>query len=165
MRIGVIADTHDRLEAIDLAVSLFNKEGVQHVFHAGDLVSPFSVLHFQPLKAKLHIVWGNNDGDRLLLARKSMDINATVYGEFMKLTLKERRIAMTHGVDEAIISALVKCGEYDLVIRGHTHRPEIAEEGGTLVVNPGASSGYLAKEKTIAIVDLETMEADIIPLI
>ena len=164
MRVGVISDTHDRLESIDLAVNLFNQEGVEHVFHAGDIISPFAVLRFQPLKARLHLVWGNNDGDKLLLAKKISEMGATVHGSFMNLTLAGRRIAMTHGTREEVVNALARCGEYDLVIRGHTHRPEVRTEGKTLIVNPGAASGYLTEEETVAIIDLETMRVEIRPL-
>lgn len=164
MKIGVLSDSHDRLEAIELAVARFNQEGVQHVFHAGDLISPFTARSFKPLEAKLHIVWGNNDGDKMLLKEKFEAMNAIVHGNFMDTELDGRRIAMTHGTHVAITRALVRCKEYDMVITGHTHKPEIKEEGKTLIVNPGAASGYLSKEKTVVIVDLELMKAKLIHL-
>jgi len=164
VKIGVISDSHDRLEAISAAVDRFNAEGVQHVFHAGDIISPFTVSCFKPLRARLHIVWGNNDGDRLLLRERFGEIQALIHGNFMDLELGGRRIAMTHGTEEAVVQALARCGGYDLVIRGHTHQPEIGKEGAALVVNPGDASGYLAGERTVAVVDLEAMEARLVTL-
>lgn len=164
MKIGVLADSHDRLEAISLAVAKFNREGVQHVFHAGDVISPFTTLSFKPLKAQLHLVWGNNDGDKFLLRDKFGGIKASIHGTLMKTELYGRRIAMNHGTYEAIVRNLIDTGEYDLVITGHTHKPEIIWEGKTLVVNPGAASGYLAQEKTVATVDLKTMKATLLTL-
>ncbi len=164
MKIGVLSDTHDRLEAIELAMARFNQERVQHVFHAGDIISPFTASSFKPLKAKLHIVWGNNDGDKMLLKEKFEAMKAVAHGDFMDTELEGRRIAMTHGTHAAITRALARCKEYDLVITGHTHKPEIKEEGKTLIVNPGAASGYLAQERTVAIVDLELMKAKLLPL-
>ncbi len=163
MRVGIVSDTHDRLEAIELAVARFNDIGVKHVFHAGDLISPFTASVFKSLKAELHIVWGNNDGDKPLLTEKFRGI-AKIYGNFMDIELNGRRIAMLHGVNEGIVKALAKCGEYSLIIRGHTHKPEIRRESKTLIVNPGAASGYLTEKKTIAIVNLETMEAELLTL-
>jgi putative phosphoesterase len=61
LKIGMMSDTHDRLEAVKKAVELFNSERVEHVLHAGDLVSPFVAPKFKELKAKLHYVWGNNE--------------------------------------------------------------------------------------------------------
>jgi putative phosphoesterase len=161
MKIGVIADTHDRVEAIESAVDLLNAEDIGHVLHAGDIVSPFAIIPFKDLKAELHIVWGNNDGDRLLLAQRISSINAKLYGNFAEIKIEGRIIAMTHGAEEAIVKALTGCGYYDLVITGHTHKPEVTRESKTLLVNPGPLSGYLAKDKTFAIVDLEKMLAEI----
>ncbi|MFB0523130.1 MAG: metallophosphoesterase family protein, partial [Candidatus Bathyarchaeia archaeon] len=49
MRIGVIADTHDRLPFIDRAVQKLNEEKVGLVLHAGDYIAPFVVSRFRPL--------------------------------------------------------------------------------------------------------------------
>ena len=45
---------------------------------------------------------------------------------------------------------------------GHTHEAEQHREGKTLVLNPGAL--YRANPHSIAVVELDTMEATIIPL-
>lgn len=164
MKIGVLSDSHDRLEAIELAVARFNQEGVRHVFHAGDIISPFTARSFKPLEAKLHVVWGNNDGDKILLKEKFEAMKAIIHGDSMDIELEGRIIAMTHGTNVVITRALAGCKEYDIVITGHTHKPEIKEKGKTLILNPGAASGYLAEEKTVAIVDLEPMKAKLLPL-
>lgn len=164
MKIGVLSDSHDRLDSIKLAIDVCNKNGVEHVFHAGDIISPFTSSYFKLLNSKLHIVWGNNDGDKNILTKKFTEIDASVYGDFMNIVIENRKIAMIHGTDEAIVKALVKCGDYQLVIRGHTHKPGIIRDDKTLLLNPGTPSGYLSKEKTIAIVDLSEMEIQIINL-
>ena len=38
MLVGVLSDTHDRLPAIDRALSLFERRKVQAVIHPGDVV-------------------------------------------------------------------------------------------------------------------------------
>ncbi|MBM3309767.1 MAG: YfcE family phosphodiesterase, partial [Candidatus Altiarchaeales archaeon] len=45
--IGIMADTHDHVEATVRAVNLFKDKNVSMIIHAGDLVSPFTV---EPLK-------------------------------------------------------------------------------------------------------------------
>ena len=47
--VGIISDTHDNRRAIEKAVSLFNRREVGMVFHAGDIVSPFTVRDFSRL--------------------------------------------------------------------------------------------------------------------
>ncbi|MEM3615578.1 MAG: metallophosphoesterase family protein, partial [Candidatus Methanomethylicia archaeon] len=43
MKIGIISDTHDRLQMIDEAVKRLNEENVEYVLHAGDYIAPFAV--------------------------------------------------------------------------------------------------------------------------
>ena len=61
MLIGIVSDTHDDLTAVEAAVSLFEREGVDAVVHCGDFVAPFSATPFDADFA-LHAVRGNNDG-------------------------------------------------------------------------------------------------------
>ncbi len=46
MRVGIVSDTHDDLAAVEAAVALFDREGVDAVVHCGDFVAPFSVTPF-----------------------------------------------------------------------------------------------------------------------
>lgn len=163
MIIGAISDTHDRLDAVNKAISLFNSQDVTDVLHAGDLVSPFVVPLFSKLKAKLHYVWGNNEGDRDYIKVRLADIGVKPLGDFAALELGGKKIALLHGTHEEIIDSLVKSGAYDLVVRGHNHRAEIIE-GKTLVVNPGETCGYLSGRQTVALIDLDKMQAQIVEL-
>ncbi len=158
-----MADTHDRLEAVEEAIDFFNREGVTHVLHAGDLVSPFVAPKFAKLKAKLHYVWGNNEGDREFIRVKFGEIGVEPLGDFASLELESRKIALLHGTHEEIVGALLKSGAYDVVVRGHNHRAEIVE-GKTLLINPGEVCGYLTKRETVAVLDLAELSAEIIEL-
>ena len=163
MIIGAMSDTHDRLDAVDKAISCFNSQEVGDVLHAGDLVSPFVVRLFSKLKAKLYYVWGNNEGDHDFIKVRLADIGVRPLGDFAALQLGGRKIALLHGTHEGIVDSLVKSGHYDLVVRGHTHKAEIIE-GETLVVNPGEVCGYLTGRQTIALIDLDKMQAQILDL-
>lgn len=163
MKIGLMADTHDRLEAIEKAVSFFNRIGVKHVLHAGDLVSPFTAAKFRNLKAKLHVVWGNNDGDKDLLRTRFSEFGSQMLGEFASLDLARHKLALLHGTNEDLVKALVKCELYDIIVRGHTHRAEILE-GRALIVNPGEVCGYLSGHQTVSILDLAELRAEIVEL-
>lgn len=163
MRIGLMADTHDRLDAVEAAIDFFNRRGVGDILHAGDLVSPFVVPKFSKLKAKLHFVWGNNEGDREYIRVKFGEIGVVPLGDFAMLQLGGRRIALVHGTHEHIVDSLVRSGIYDVVVRGHTHVAEMVK-GKTLLVNPGEVCGYLSGRKTVALLDLEEMNAEIVEL-
>lgn len=159
VKIGLIADTHDNQEAAEKAVELFNQEEVEHVLHAGDLVSPFTASKFANLDAEFHFVWGNNEGDRIFTTKKLKDINAEPAGEFQSLSLDGKNIALIHGENEEVVDALAESEKYDAVVRGHTHNPGVEED--PLVVNPGAASGYLCENRTVAILDTEKMKVEI----
>jgi predicted phosphodiesterase len=54
--------------------------------------------------------------------------------------------------------------EYDLIIYGHTHKPDIRRERRTLAINPGETGGWLTGKSTVALFDPATREAEIIRL-
>lgn len=163
MIIGAMSDTHDRLDAVDKAISFFNSQEVTDVLHAGDLVSPFVVRLFSKLKAKLHFVWGNNEGDHDFATVRFADIGVTPLGDFATMQLGGKKIALLHGIHEEIVDSLVESGCYDVVVRGHNHKAEIIE-GVTLVVNPGEVCGYLTGRQTVALIDLQEMHGQIVDL-
>jgi putative phosphoesterase len=161
--IGAMSDTHDRLEAVDKAISFFNSQQVTDVLHAGDLVSPFVAPLFSKLKAKLHYVWGNNEGDHDFIKVRFADIGVSPLGDFAALQLGGKKIALLHGIHREIVDSLIESGHYDLVVRGHSHRAEVIE-GNTLVVNPGEVCGYLTGHQTVALIDLDKVHAQIVEL-
>ena len=163
MKIGLMSDTHDRIDAVERAIDFFNRAGVEHVLHAGDLVSPFVASEFAKLKAKLYYVWGNNEGDREFIRAKFGELGVKPLGNFAALELNGRRIALLHGTHEDIVEALSKSGSFDVVVRGHTHRAEI-REGKPLLVNPGEVCGYLSGRQTVALLDLAELRAKILGL-
>jgi putative phosphoesterase len=163
MIIGAMADTHDRLDAVDKAITFFNSQDITDVLHAGDLVSPFVVPLFSRLKAKLHFIWGNNEGDHAFVKVRLADIGLRPLGHFAALELGGKKIALLHGIHQEIVDSLIASGRYDLVVRGHSHRAEIIE-GKTLLVNPGEVCGYLTGRQTVALIDLHKMEGQIVEL-
>jgi putative phosphoesterase len=159
MLIGIIADTHDNMPALRKAVDCFNANKVQHVIHAGDFTSPFTFRILKELQAGFTGIYGNNDGDRLLLQKRS---EGKVHNQPYLLTLDNRKIIVMH--EHNIIDALAESGHYDLVIYGHTHEPEIRKVKDTLVINPGEACGWLYNKSTIALLDLADMKGEIISL-
>lgn len=156
MLIGILSDTHDDVINIKKAVDFFNNKKVVHVFHAGDIISPFNFEIFRELKCDFSAVFGNNDGDKLLLNSRS---NGAVHNQPLLTTIHKRKIAIVHEPDLA--DALGESGRFDLVVYGHTHKPGIRKMGKTTIVNPGKASKLLRGKATVAILDLNTMEVEI----
>ena len=51
MLIGVMSDTHDNIIQTKKAVATFNRKNVEHVVHAGDIISPFMIDTLKELKS------------------------------------------------------------------------------------------------------------------
>ena len=161
MKIGVISDTHDNLDAIKRSVAYFAKE-VELIIHAGDVVAPFSAKIFKEAgNIPVYGVLGNNDGE-LLTIEVFNKLGGKVKRQFNSFTWDNRRIAVMHGEMLEVIDALVLSKMYDIVISGHTHDPKIEKKDGVLHVNPGENCGYLTGKSTIAIIDTATLTAEII---
>lgn len=160
MIIGIISDTHDNIYLIDEVVEQLNKREVDLVLHAGDYVSPFTVSHFKPLKAKLIGVFGNNCAERDLLKRLFKEIGAEVRGSFAEISAEGLKIALYHGHEEDLLNSLINSEGYDVVICGHTHKAETYKKGGTTVINPGEVCGYLTGKSTYALLDAQTLRSE-----
>jgi len=165
MLIGVMSDTHDNIAQTQKAVATFNQKKVEQVLHAGDIISPFMIDTLKELKAPLTGVFGNNDGDRALLERKSGLLPSTkIAGTFARMDLGGMRIGLVHGNDRDLLETLVSCGSLDLLVYGHTHLPEIRRVGSLLVVNPGEVYGHLTGRSTVALVDTVTRSGEIVDI-
>ena len=159
MLIGIISDTHDNQDKTRKAIELFNKKGVEYVIHAGDYTSPFTLKLFKELNCRYVGVFGNNDGDKLLLLERS---EGNIYNQPYIFTLLNRKIVVLH--EHHLVDALADSGHFDIIIYGHTHEAVTKKVKNTLVINPGEAGKWLYGKSTVAIADLEKMEAEIIEL-
>ncbi|MDA8175156.1 MAG: metallophosphoesterase [Nitrospiraceae bacterium] len=161
MLIGVLSDTHDDMEMIRRAVDFFNAKKVKLVLHAGDIVSPFTFPEaFINLVPRFAGVFGNNDGDKVLLTEKS---GGRILQQPRTLEEGGKKIVLMH--EPALIPSLVKSGTFDIIIYGHTHRPDVKKENGVLVLNPGKTARLHKGKSTVALMETDTLEAEIHQLI
>jgi len=154
VNIGVIADTHDNLPKIEKAVRFFNRRRVEFVLHAGDFIAPFAAVRFKALSCEFRGVFGNNDGERQGLNKIS---DGKIQAGPLRVSLDNRRILVVHDINSVDLTT----ENIDLIIFGHTHKPEIRHSNSSLLVNPGECSGWLSSHASIAIVDLKTFSSRI----
>ena len=157
MKIGIISDTHDRLDKIDKSINIFNQKEVELILHAGDFISPFALKRFSKLHTKLIGVYGNNDGDILTLKQIADKFGFEIYNSPRELVIGNKNAVIMH---EPLFISYLK--DFDLVVYGHTHHLDI-QSGHPIIINPGDASGWLGKS-TIVILDLETMQTEVINL-
>ena len=160
MRIGVISDTHGHLSNTLAAVRMLESLEVAAVLHAGDIGSSAipQLLSAWPT----HFVFGNCDPEEDELRASIEQAGLACCGLFGDIELAGRRIALLHSHDVRRFRQVCLANTYDLVCYGHTHQAEQHREGKTLILNPGAL--YRATPHSLAIVELTTMEATIVPL-
>ncbi|TVP76665.1 MAG: metallophosphoesterase [Gemmatimonadales bacterium] len=125
VRVGIVSDTHGLLRP-----ELFHLlEGVDHILHAGDVGRPDILTELETL-APVTAVRGNTDG---------LDIHA-VAPESARTELAGRTVVVVHGhLTGTSPAALVDhAPDADVIVFGHTHRPEVLEHQGVLLLNPGS---------------------------
>jgi putative phosphoesterase len=157
MKIGVIADSHDRLPTLRRALSLFKRLRVEAIFHAGDFVAPFAarLLAADEIAVPVHGVYGNNDGEKKGLK----GVLPQLLDGPLTIKLEGKTIVMHHFIDWLKPADIAPA---DVIITGHTHQVVNELRDGKLLLNPGECCGWVYDRCTVALLDLATLKAEII---
>ena len=159
MKILVISDTHQNQEMILSILSLCESTEFDEILHLGDdyqdaqplIDAGFNVTRVPGTWTKEYLnkyidnrVFENREGWRLFLSH-------TPEADYKDL------------VDDPDPQKVVEKGDCDLFLHGHTHKPEIIENGKVVICNPGhlkslTDRGYPA---TYAILILTKTELNI----
>jgi putative phosphoesterase len=157
MKIAVISDTHDHLQNLEKAVKRINRHAVETLVHCGDLCSPFVIDRLASFKGRVHVVFGNNEGDRYTIEKISRRFpNIEIHGEVGFIETEDGEIAFTHRPEFA--RGLASTGKYVAVFYGHTHVRKSERVNGTWLVNPGELMGLIERPGWI-LFDLATGES------
>jgi len=161
MLLGIISDSHENMPLIKKAVELLNERNADLVLHAGDLISPISAKEFEKLKCRMVAVFGNNDGEKKMWRERIKNFGE-IHDAPFKLVAGGKKILLMHSPDD--LKKLAESQKYDVIIYGHTHKPDIHSFGKTLVVNPGELGGWLYGKSTMGLLNIPELKAEIIPL-
>ena len=137
MRIGIIADTHDNVHAVEAAVDIFEQSAVDAIVHCGDVIAPPVIPLFDGVE--FHLVLGNNDGEIVGLRSAIADLEPAghCHGRFGVMEFDGLRLAALHGEDLADVDRYARSGAFDVVCYGHHHETRHEMVDGTTVINPG----------------------------
>jgi putative phosphoesterase len=162
MRIGLIADTHDRVPAIAELVKQLQAGGASMVLHAGDFCAPFSLKPFEDEHMSAVGVFGRNDGDpQSLITRAQMALGIELFESPHSFEVGGRRILLVHDIGDVHERSVLA---HEIVVHGHTHQQEMKTRGETLILNPGEGCGWLFGKPSAALLDLDTRKAEFITL-
>jgi len=149
MKIGLISDTHNNIEATQNAIEIFKELKIKLLLHAGDLTSPKMLELFTDFKCKF--VLGNGDIDEEFLNYKADKLGFDKIKKTCELEIDGKKIILFHGNDVPLFRKSVASGEFDYIIKGHTHFFENYISNKTRIINPG--SLYNQEDLSIAILD------------
>jgi putative phosphoesterase len=152
MLLGILSDTHDRSDAMAEGVRLLREGGAGYFVHCGDVGSETMLDHLAGLPSAF--VFGNTDWDRNPLRRYAKTIDVQCFDNFGTLELEEKRIAVTHGDDAALVQRILNEQEHDYLLVGHSHVAGEKRVGRTRIINPGAL--HRARVKSVALLNLKS---------
>lgn len=162
MRIGLMADTHDRVPAIDALLREFLRREIAFVLHAGDYCSPFSLKPFQDHGIAMAGVFGRNDGDpEGIRAAAAQGMGQELFESPHGMTMQSHKVLVLHDIGEVVERSVMA---HSVVVHGHTHLQEMKMRDNTLIVNPGEACGWLYGAPSAAVLDLDSKQVEFIKL-
>jgi putative phosphoesterase len=162
MKVGLLADSHDRIPAIAALLSQMHEAGATMILHAGDYVSPLALKPFEDQHLTLAGIFGKNDGDRQsLLSRAGAGFGLEIFESPHSFEVAGHQILLVHDLGDVSKRSVE---QHSVVVHGYTHQQSMKELGNTLIVNPGESCGWLHGVPGGAILDLDSKRVEFINL-
>ncbi len=157
MRIGLVSDSHGRLDCLETAVSQMGNVDV--ILHMGDCIDDARQIRSWT-NAPVFMVKGNMD----VYEEGHLQIKTELGGKSVMIC-HGHRYNVKGGYQTLRYKALEE--GVDIVAFGHTHVPMIDQSPELLMINPGSVAlPHIGGEKTFGIVTIEGDEisAEIKPL-
>lgn len=162
MRVGLMADSHDRIPAVAEFLRQMREKGANMVLHAGDYVSPIVLQPFHDQHMTLVGVFGQNDGDpRGLLTRAAGGLGLEIFEAPHSFEVDGKQVLLVHDVGDVSDRSVAS---HTVVVHGFTHKQSMKQMGDTLLINPGEACGWLFGTPGAAVLDLDTMQAEFLTL-
>ncbi|KAA3618159.1 MAG: metallophosphoesterase [Calditrichaeota bacterium] len=158
MKVAIFSDIHDNLSNLDLALDAVDQ--CETLIFCGDFCAPFTLKHLADrFSHPIHVVFGNNDGDKFLLTTiATQHDHVTLHGEMMSIEIADLKIAANHYPQIARQIALA--AEHNVVFYGHNHQHNIETVGETLFINPGEIMGRF-DDPTFVIFDTVNLQVEL----
>ncbi len=187
-KIGLISDVHATTAPLREALSIFQKEGVEVIFCAGDIAGYGEELHQTIellIESECQIILGNHD---VWLLNSLVDESEKWVQAFFKelpfvlaLTVEGKHLYIVHASPpDSYMQGIILLDQYgmvlpiqkerwanylekfkyDVLVVGHTHQVFAEHLSNTLVINPGSTKFNHA----CAILSLPDMDVKIFPL-
>jgi len=134
MKIGILSDSHRKVDYTKEVVAFLKEKGSQYLVHAGDLCVEENLKCLEDSGLKYISVFGNNDMGLIPFSSKY-----NIKQEPYLFKIKETSFKLMH-------LPFYQTPDSDIVIFGHTHIFESDYKNRTLFLNPGE---VCAREKPL----------------
>ncbi len=125
MKIGLLSDTHSKINKAKKALDFLVENGAEFIIHAGDIVE-YEILELLANCTKRYIaVYGNNDTHLMCHHNNFHLVQEPYYFKLAETTFKLMHLPFYMTSDAEVI------------IFGHTHQFEVEFKSGSLYLNPG----------------------------
>lgn len=162
MRLGLLADSHDRLPALRAMLAAFEERGVELILHAGDFCAPFALEPLVAGNIPTVGVFGRTDGDREgLIATAARGLAVELYESPHSITVGDSSILLVHDIGDVPARSLAG---HAYVVHGSLHRPEMKARGESVYICPGEVCGWVNGTPGAAVLDLDTKDVEFLKL-
>ena len=139
MKLGILSDSHKKVDLTLQAIEYLKSENVEYLIHAGDLEIEENLKLLKDSNLTYVSVFGNNDYNLVSLSDKY-----TIKKEPYYFKIKDLKFKLMH-------LPFYMTPDADIVISGHTHIFEHSHVNDTLFLNPGEICAR-EKDKTECVV-------------
>jgi putative phosphoesterase len=133
-KIGILSDTHSRVDEAKKTLDFLVKNGAEFIIHAGDICRYETLELLATCGVRYVCVYGNNDAH---LIQYHNEYNLVKEPNYFKLF--DTKFKLMH-------IPYYMSSDADVVVFGHTHQFACEFKNGTLFLNPGE---VCAREKPI----------------
>lgn len=125
MKIGVISDSHSRVDLAEFCIKKLKQEGAKFLIHAGDIVKEDTLKLLKKSSLPYKAVLGNNDSNLANLTNKYELFTEPYYFKIKSLSVKLMHHPYYFEPD------------VDLIVYGHTHYFEAKKRKKAFYLNSG----------------------------
>ena len=125
MKIGLLSDTHKKVDYSQTAIDHLVNEGAEFLIHCGDIVKEEMLQQLKNSGRRYVAVYGNNDPHLAEVHNRYNLVQEPHYFKLSGTTFKLMHLPFYMSPDA------------EVVLFGHTHTFECDFKNGTLFLNPG----------------------------
>ncbi|MFA7087885.1 MAG: YfcE family phosphodiesterase [Patescibacteria group bacterium] len=136
MLIAIISDIHDNLINLKKCLSWCNKNKIKKIIFCGDLTTSETAAFLAAnFSGNIFITKGNAE---IYFENDLKSFQNIIYcHETETVKIENIKIGICHEPEKIKLLLKKQPHNPDFIFYGHTHKPWIAQEGGTIIANPG----------------------------